>query len=214
MARISIITPWYNCPELIRTYEKSVRGAEVIIIDNGSEEKNATAIRQMVNRLNGRYIRNNFNARYAVANNQGMAEATGDILIFMNNDIEAPIGWLTAVEKEVEDGALYGPSKPTRQIAGVLLPYIEGFCIAGTRWTWDQLCGWDSETYQGMYWEDNDVCHRALQMGYELIETVWPVWHFGNYTSRKTEGSYDKSKDNYETFQEKVKRASAQKPTG
>lgn len=208
--KVSIITPWYNCPELIKTYEKSVAGADVIIIDNGSEPAAALLIKAMVDRLAGQYIRNEHNARYATANNQGLAKATGDVVIFMNNDIEAPIGWHKRSAIEVEDGALYGPSKQVRPIAGIPLAYIEGFCIGGTRATWDALNGWDDETYSGMYWEDNDLCWRALQMGYKLIETNWPVWHFSNYTSRNTEGSYDKSKDNYETFCEKVRAGSLQ----
>jgi len=205
MAGISIITPWYNCPELIRTYEKSVYGAEVVIIDNGSEPDTAVLLSAMVQRLNGVYIRNEHNARYSTANNQGMKAATGDILIFMNNDIEAPPLWLTAVEKEVKDGALYGPSLQTRAISGIPLDYIEGFCIAGTRATWDALNGWDEETFQGMYWEDNDVCFRAVQMGYKLTETTWPVWHFSNYTSARTPGAYDKSQTNEAAFADRVK---------
>ena len=35
---ITIITPWLNSPELIPTYIASVKGADVIIIDNGSGE--------------------------------------------------------------------------------------------------------------------------------------------------------------------------------
>lgn len=205
MARVSIITPWYNCPELIPTYEKSVKGAQVIIVDNASEPDTTVKLQAMIERLgNGSlYIRNQTNARYSVANNQGMEAATGDILIFMNNDIEAPTGWIDRIE--VDDGALYGPSLQVRQIAGVPMEYIEGFCIAGTSATWEVLNGWDDATFQGMYWEDNDVCYRAIQMGYKLIETNWPVWHFGNYTSRNTDGAYDSSRDNYETFVQKVR---------
>ena len=208
MPTISIITPWLNCPELIPTYERSVKGAEVIVVDNGSNDHTSAQLRLMIERLNGRYWRNDDNCRYTTANNQGMSVATGDILVFLNNDIEAPLGWLDAVANEVKDGALYGPRKMERMIAGQMLPYLEGFCIAGTRDTWERLNGWDAETYKGMYWEDNDVCFRALQMGMEIIETNWPVWHFGNYTSAHTDGAYDSSVTNYETFTERVRNAS------
>jgi GT2 family glycosyltransferase len=204
MAKVSIITPWLNCPELVNSYEKSVNTAEVVIVDNGSDFYAAAAIKIMVKRLGGIYIRNDHNAKYATANNQGMAAATGDILIFMNNDIEAPPGWLHTVKRDVKDGALYGPSRLQRMIGGRMTPYIEGFCIAATRDTWQRLGGWDAESFQGMYWEDNDVCWRALKMGIDLVETNWPVWHYGNYTSANTPGAYDNSQTNYDAFTAKV----------
>jgi GT2 family glycosyltransferase len=207
MASISIITPWLNCPELVRTYERSVNTAEVVIIDNGSELDAAAKIKAMATRQRGIYIRNEANARYAAANNQGLAVATGDIIIFMNNDIEAPPGWLHQVKRDVKDGALYGPSRLWRHVAGSEVPYLEGYCIAATRATWDALGGWD-ETYQGMYWEDNDLCWRALQMGISLIETNWPVWHYGNYTSKQTAGAYDSSVTNQAMFEGRVQDAS------
>ena len=205
--KISIITPWHNCPELIPTYERSVRGAEVIVVDNGSDDTVAKKLIEMAERLDGRIWRNATNARYAAANNQGMMVATGDILMFLNNDIEAPPGWLKQVANDVKDGALYGPRKMERMIAGQMLPYLEGFCIAATRDTWERLGGWDAKAFEGMYWEDNDVCFRAQQMGIELIETNWPLWHFGNYTSQHTAGAYDSSVTNYETFARRVREA-------
>jgi GT2 family glycosyltransferase len=177
---------------------------EVIIIDNGSEPETAVKLQSLATH----YIRNDHNAKYATANNQGMAVATGDILIFLNNDVECTPGWLDRVKRDVHEWALYGPSKAQRMIAGRPLDYIEGYCIAGLRSTWDTLGGWDSEMFTGMYWEDNDVCFRAQTMhGFSLIQTGWQVWHYGNYTSGKTNGAYDHSKTNEETFAERVRLA-------
>lgn len=198
MATISIITPWLDASELRSIYERTCTGAEVIVIDNGSQAHHANAIKAMVNRLNGRYIRNETNRKFAAANNQGVAVATGDIVLFLNNDVEAPAGWLKQVERDVKPGNLYGPSKQTRDTG----PYIEGHCIAATRDTWERLNGW-AEDYPGMYWEDNDLCWRASLMGIGLVETHWPVYHYGNYTSKRTNGAYDHSMANY---QELVKR--------
>lgn len=202
---VSIITPWLNCPELIKMYEPSVQGAEVIIVDNGSDHDAAIQIQQMVKRLGGHYIRNKHNAKFAEANNQGAAFATHDVIMFLNNDIEcrAP-DWVDRVANEVHEGALYGPSKLTRNVGGLHLPYIEGFCIAARRATWESLGWWDARNYTGMYWEDNDLCYRAGQMGYRLIETLWPVYHHSNYTSKRTSGAYDSSQNNAQTFAEKV----------
>lgn len=212
--KISIITPWHNCPELIPTYRNSVRGAEVIIVDNASDPDTAVKLQEMCQQLHGHYIRNEHNAKYAAANNQGAAVATGDIIVFLNNDIEAAIGWLDRVAAQVHDGAIYGPSKPARNINGRNLDYIEGYCIAATRATWESLGWWDAENYTGMYWEDNDVCFRAMQAGYNLILTGWSVWHYSNYTSRKTNGAYDSSRTNEATFIQLVRNAALEPGRG
>lgn len=204
MAAVSIVTPWYNCPELIRTYERSHLGAEVVIVDNGSDAEAAGDIYAMAVRMGGLYVRNEHNAKFAEANNQGAQIATSDIVAFMNNDTEAPPGWVNLMATEVKPGALYGPSKQERMIAGRLLPYIEGYCIAATRDTWERVGWWDAETFTGMYWEDNDLCYRAIQLGIGLRETNWPVWHRGNYTSSHTAGSYDNSATNLAVFEQRV----------
>lgn len=207
MASVSVITPWLNCPELIKPYWRSVAGAdEIVIIDNGSTVDTAVRLESIATH----YIRNETNAKYAVANNQGMAAASGDILVFLNNDVEANHGWLDRVRRDVHEGALYGPSKLQRMVAGRPLDYIEGYCIAGLRETWDAIGGWDSELFTGMYWEDNDVCFRAQTMhGFNLVQTGWQVWHYGNYTSSRTNGAYDHSQTNETAFAERVRTAAS-----
>jgi GT2 family glycosyltransferase len=192
---ISIITPWLNHSELCRTYEKSVQGADVIIIDNASEGTHAYKIEQMVDRLGGLYICNSENRFFAPANNQGLAEAVGDIVVFLNNDVELRPGFLEAVERDVKPGGLYGPSKGIRYER----EYIEGWCIAATLDTWRQVGGWP-EDLPGMYWEDNLLCLRAERAGITLHQTNWPAWHHSNYTTRQTPGAYDHSAANEQYF--------------
>lgn len=208
MGKVSVITPWLDCPELIKTYERTYAGCEIIIIDNGSQPDTAKRLKAVELRkdIPGVYIRNETNAKYAAANNQGLERATGDVIVFANNDTEWTGNgrFVDAVLADVKPGALYGPSLMTRNIGGKQCPYIEGYCIAGTREDWIMLGGWDAENFSGMYWEDNDVCYRAMSAGLELVQTNWPIWHYGNYTSGRTPGAYDNSRTNLEAFIEKV----------
>jgi len=203
---VSIITPWLNNPQLIQTYEPSVQGAQVIIVDNGSREQWAGEIRKMVDRLNGKYIRNEDNRLFAPANNQGLEVADGEIVLFLNNDIKA-YNLVKDVQIDITPKIIGGPSKMKRMVAGVNIPYIEGFCIAAYKSVWEDLGGWNEKDYKGLYWEDNDLCFRALQKGYELKETRWDVWHFNNFTSRNTPGAYDHSAHNQHVFEEMVRNA-------
>lgn len=198
---ITVITPWLNAGELIPTYEAGVAGAQVIVVDNGSSPDVAAALHAMCERLSGVYIRNDSNVGFARANNQGMAHADGERVVCLNNDVDCRPGWLEQVERDVQPGALYGPSLLER--GG--LPYIEGWCIAGMLTDWLALGGWDDEYYAGLYWEDNDLCFRAVRMGLGLIRVHWPVWHYGNYTSARTPGAYDAAAENERRFWERVR---------
>lgn len=180
MTTVSIITPWLDHSELCAVFEKSVSGAQVVVIDNGSDWLHAERIEMMVGRMHGEYIRNNENKLFSTANNQGLEKATGEIVIFMNNDVECRPGFLDLVVRDVKPGGLYGPSLLIKHG----YEYLEGWCIAARREVWDKLGGWDDKYYTGLYWEDNDLCFRAVKAGFGLHKTAWPVWHFNNYTTR------------------------------
>lgn len=238
MPTVSVISAWHGeTGSLLADYYRSVEGglAEVISIDNACPPATADALREMTEHLCGVYVRNETNLGFAAANNQGYAKATGDIIIFLNSDV-APAGpWLHQTLKDVRDGALYGPSLGYQLVAGRHLPYIEGWCIAGTRKTWERLSHpdmlfkvppatttedferiraeikawhdqvtkpiylaerndiqveyfgspgpWDACAFPCPYWEDNDLCLRAMQLGIPLIQTAWPIQHKGGQTA-------------------------------
>lgn len=198
---VSIITPWLNASELITTYERSVEGAQVIIVDNGSTSEHAKQIELMVKRLGGVYIHNETNLGFSTANNQGLAAATGEVIVFMNNDVECQRGFVEMVKRDVQPGALYGPSLLTKHG----YDYIEGWCIAGRRTTWDLLHGWEEDYYEGLYWEDNDLCWRAHKAGIRLIRTTWPVEHNGNHTAKMTPGAFEHASENEQRFLKRIR---------
>ena len=58
-----------------------------------------------------RLIANGHNRGFAHAVNQGLAAATGDVLVLLNNDALAPPGWLPRLVRHLEDPdiGLVGP---------------------------------------------------------------------------------------------------------
>ena len=124
---ISIITPFHNCPELIPDYEKAAQGAQVIVIDNASEDDTAVKLQAMVERLgnDSKYIRNETNEKYSKANNQGLALADGEIVVFLNSDIVATGSWLDKVQN-AKKGAFYSPTSGVRTVDDQVLRYLEG----------------------------------------------------------------------------------------
>ncbi len=194
MPKISVVTPFLNGLDLLAEYEQATIGAELILIDNGSNPETAEALASLPAER-GKVIRNETNIGFAAANNQGYAQATGDIVIFLNSDIAGDPTWLKYVLDDVKDGALHGPSVNRQLVYGIWLPYVEGWCIAATRKTWERIRSksvmdddghafilngpWDALNYPGPYWEDNDLCFRAMEQNISLIQTTWPIQHKG-----------------------------------
>lgn len=179
---LSIITPWRDHPELISDYERSVAGVQIIIVDNGSAPENAARLQQLVERLDGVYLRNDTDRGFAAANNQGLEHARGEVILFLNDDILAGPGFLDSVYRDVQENEFVGPSLQRVLVYGLWLPYLEGWCLAGRRSAWTRIGGWDAEAFPDYYWEDTDLCVRAIEAGVQLRRVEWPILHKGGVT--------------------------------
>lgn len=224
MKMISIVTPFLNGIDLLPDYEHATQGAQLVIVDNGSDEETRAAL-QTLPAERGVVIRNEANVGFAAANNQGYAQTTGDVIVFLNSDIAGDPSWLKLVADDVKDGALYGPGLGVQLVYGIRVPYIEGWCVAATRKTWERLqietphvlvagangirAGhygpWDSVHFEGPYWEDNDLCLRAMQSGISLNATQWPIQHKGGRSAGPLVKHGDTFERNRATFASRVK---------
>lgn len=105
-AATSIVIPVRNgaaftsrCLEaLARTVGEDV---EVIVVDNGSSDETARLLESAP--LPVRVLRNEANEGFARACNQGARAATGDVVVFLNNDTEPEAGWLGPLRTALDD---------------------------------------------------------------------------------------------------------------
>lgn len=119
---------------------------------------------------------------------RGADDATGDVLVFLNDDTVPQPGWLDAIEAAVTDDRIVGGlmAYPDGRIqhSGVFfrrrggtleafnrhrtaptgeVPAVTGACLAITRKRWDELGGFDEGYVNG--YEDVDICLRHREAG-------------------------------------------------
>jgi O-antigen biosynthesis protein len=78
-----------RCIESIRLHTAS--SYEIIVVDNASTDD---SIKYLQEQKDIKVLYNNENLGYAKGNNQGLELATGDIILFLNNDVVVTAGWL------------------------------------------------------------------------------------------------------------------------
>jgi GT2 family glycosyltransferase len=106
----TIIIPFRDEPRFLRTCIESIdrtRGVvvpEFLLVDNGSvQPETMTLLERLEERSDVRVLRDDRTFNWAALNNAAAALTTGDVLVFLNNDIEAcTSGWLDALCSQAE----------------------------------------------------------------------------------------------------------------
>jgi GT2 family glycosyltransferase len=103
---VSILIPLRDEPRLLRTCVDSIAATtgmhtsvELVLIDNGSSDpETLTLLDRLADRPDVRVLTDPRPFNWAALNNAGASVARGDLLLFLNNDIEAhQSGWLSAL---------------------------------------------------------------------------------------------------------------------
>ncbi len=103
---VSILIPFRDEPRLLRTCVDSIgattgmhTSVELVLIDNGSSDpETLTLLEGLADRPDVRVLTDPRAFNWAALNNAGASVARGELLLFLNNDIEAHrSGWLSAL---------------------------------------------------------------------------------------------------------------------
>jgi len=131
----SVIVPTYDDSELTTACVESLiahdAAVEVIVWDNGSTPEVAAALAQLAQER-VQVLRSDENHGFALGNNLALAHATGDVVVFLNNDTTVAPGWLAPLREALADDDVLGaqplllyPSGAI-QSAGVAFPTCGG----------------------------------------------------------------------------------------
>ncbi len=178
MTTVAIVTPWLDHKELWPDYEVAISVAnadEIWIVDNGSTPP-----------LEFATLRLDTNEGFCGGSNAGLHVARTDVVVFLNNDISlGRADWLDRIVGELEPGSLVGARMrrdPHTVVEGKVMPYLDGWCLAGYRDELLEIGGWDVTLDEPGYFSDNLLCLEARAHGLRLLEVPVGLHHKRNQT--------------------------------
>lgn len=203
--RVSVVVVTYNNLELTKACLASIDShsqygnLEVIVVDNASTDGTQAYLTEWASGSPVRkIITNGSNKGFAAANNQGLATATGDYLVLLNNDTYVTPGWIRTLVRHLErdktigligpvtnnigneakidvsygsmDEMLVESAKYTRRHIGQTFPLRTAafFCVVMPRATYSRVGSLDEAFGRGFF-EDDDYCRRIEQLGLRVV---------------------------------------------
>ncbi|MBB5192454.1 GT2 family glycosyltransferase/glycosyltransferase involved in cell wall biosynthesis [Silvimonas terrae] len=203
--RMSVIVVTYNNLDLtqkcLASVEKYTTGVELelIIIDNASADGSPQWLGDYASTRSFVKLQlNEDNRGFSAANNQGLAMATGEYLVILNNDTVVTPGWATGFIRHLRTDKSVGLIGPVTNNIGnearipVSYPSLEEmpaaaaqytvhhmgelfdiytlafFCVVLPRRVYEQIGGLD-EAFGIGFFEDDDYCRRVQQLGLRCV---------------------------------------------
>jgi GT2 family glycosyltransferase len=195
----SIIIPSYNGTELLKKSLPSIlnaidlnSGYEIIVVDDGSRDNTLLFLKKHFPQINVVPLKENIG--FAKAIMEGIYGSKGKFIILINNDVVVEPNFLAPllyhlIEKDVfavGSKVLKAGDKGHYHLRSTIclrrgeIEIIrdkegggETFYVSGGMGAYDkdiflELGGFD-DLYHPFYWEDVDLCYRALKKGYKMI---------------------------------------------
>lgn len=212
--KVSVVIPFYNHWDLTHSLLFDLynfcRGIdEILLIDNGSTEKDGRDWWIDNGMLPLKVIRIPENIGFLKAANYGMAEATGDVLILISNDVQVKENVIDAIKqycikgRSIVGGNLLSYDTGWNTFNNQIYFYLEGWLLACWKIDWQDIGGFDEQFSPNDY-EDVDFSTTAIHKGYALHGLGSPlVSHQGGATLKYSPERQALTERNREKFRQK-----------
>lgn len=216
--KVSIVILNYNGWQMTHNllfdlYKHCASIDEVLVVNNGcTEEESFTGLQWWMDKpmLPVRELRIDKNVGFLLAANAGMREATGDIIILISNDVRIRGDIVLRIRHLIKEhaktmigGRFLGFDTGWNNFDGTIVPYLEGWLLAGSRDMWGELNYFD-ERYAPNDFEDIDISCTARGLGYILIALPEDIaQHLSGQTLQYNPEREELTKINREKFIEK-----------
>lgn len=204
LPRVSVVVLTHNNLELTKVCLNSViersqySNLEIVVVDNASTDGTIDYLAEFQRRHSTvKVIFNRYNVGFAAGNNLGLAAATGEYLVLLNNDTVVTEGWILTLLHHLSDhpeiGLLGAVTNNIGNEAQIKIDYagldempksaraytlthlgellflrtVAFFCVMMPRRTYT-LCGPISEEYGTGFFEDDDYCRKVEEAGLKI----------------------------------------------
>jgi GT2 family glycosyltransferase len=176
---VSIVAINYNGEALVDRYLAGVRASdyaplELIVVDNASADESAARFSE---HEDAQVIRSPENLGYGRACNLGAEHAKGELLLFMNPDVDLHRDTISVLVREfletpgasivcttmIEEGHVHERRRYAEDVAS-----MEAAAMLVERAHFERLGGFDPWIF--LYHEDNDLCYRTWLAGRRVIK--------------------------------------------
>ena len=125
-----------------------------------------------------------------------------------HNHLELVDGYVRALELGPAPDELIvvdNGSDPHTIVDSVVYPYIDGYCLAGTRDDLLELGGFDETLEEPAYYSDNLLCLEARARGFTLREAKVGLIHLVGGTANNSPDVNGATRANHQRYQRRVR---------
>lgn len=206
--KVTIAIPNFNGQDLLQQNLPSIleSGAdEVLVIDDGSADQSVQILKTDFPQV--KLLVNEQNLGFIPSVNRLFDQAVGEIVVLLNSDVAVEKDFLPPIKKHFNKPQIFAVNCHEKGEGWSKLVWQEGFIqfergqessqVQKSAWAsggsaafrkdlWIKLGGFDN-LYAPFYWEDIDICFRALKLGFEILwEPKAKVYHEHQTTIAKT----------------------------
>lgn len=216
---VSVVLPNFNGEELLQKNLPYLLAAkenpknqikEIIVVDDGSWDGSVKLLKSSFPQV--RTIVHKVNRGFSAAVNTGARMSKGDLILLINSDVLPEVNFLENVIPHFADPKVFAVSLHEKGYGSAKGGFVDGFIALGKgpeakkahetfyvsggsgvfrRKIWMELGGMDEKLLSPFYWEDIDLCYRAVKRGYKLLwEPKGIVYHKHESTISKLSPQY------------------------